>query len=219
MASSSTEMSKDQPSARRPGLRKSDSSTSARSILRVSKSATKQVSPVPSDASVKWNEENVKSTLHPEDKDYGLMKVNEPKTPFIHDATKEQGPVSAQVLAQRMEACSSETLDAARAQREEEAKMSEAEREHQQEFERKRKMHYDEFFAVKEAREKMKKGESEEQAEDEVDREEAKKMLKAQAEEAKEEAAEARAEAEAAARAAAAAAAKAAESDKKPSGS
>uniref|UniRef100_A0A131YXH9 Protein phosphatase inhibitor 2 n=1 Tax=Rhipicephalus appendiculatus TaxID=34631 RepID=A0A131YXH9_RHIAP len=184
-------MSKDQPSAMRPGLRKSDSSTSARSILRSSKGASKPASPVSSNVAVKWNEENVKRTLHPQGKDYGLMKVNEPKTPFIYDEAKS--PVSAHVLAQRIEARRSETLDAARAQREDAANMSEAERERQLEFERKRKMHYDEFFAVKEAREKMKKGESEEQAEDEVAQEEAKKLAEAQEEEAKEKAAQAKA--------------------------
>ncbi|KAL1485884.1 hypothetical protein MTO96_031692 [Rhipicephalus appendiculatus] len=126
-------------------------------------------------------------------------------------------PVSARVVSQRTEACRSETPGAARAQFEDDAKMTDADIERQLDFERKRQMHYDEFFAVKEAREKMKKGESAQQAEDEVDKEEAKKLAKAQAEEAKEEAAEARAESAAAARAAAAAkaASKAAESEKK----
>lgn len=210
MASGSTEMSKGQPSTKRSGLQKSDSSTSARSILRVPKGASKPVIPVPPDAAVKWNEENVKSTFHPQDKDYGLMKVNEPKTPYCYDTTTEKSPVSAQDLAQRMETCRSGTLDAARAQRADDASMSEAERERHLEFERKRKMHYDEFFAVKEAREKMKMGESEEQAEDEVDQQEAKKEVQAQKEEAKEEAAEAKAEAAAEAEAARAAAARAA---------
>ncbi|XP_037275965.2 protein phosphatase inhibitor 2 [Rhipicephalus microplus] len=221
MTSSSTEISKDHPSTGRPGLRKSDSSTNARSILRSPKGGSKQTSPVSSNVSVKWNEESVKRTLHPRDKDYGLMKVSEPKTPFIYDEAKKKSPVSAEVLAQRIEALHSQTLNAARAQRENDANMSEAGRERQLEFEKKRKVHYDEFFAIKEAREKVKKGECEEQAEDEVAQEEAEKLAKAQEEEAKQKTAEARAKAGAAAmaRAVAAAAAKAAstvaESDKK----
>ncbi|KAH8027446.1 hypothetical protein HPB51_005593 [Rhipicephalus microplus] len=199
MASSSTEISKDHPSTGRPGLRKSDSSTNARSILRSPKGGSKQTSPVSSNVSVKWNEESVKRTLHPRDKDYGLMKVSEPKTPFIYEEAKKKSPVSAEVLAQRIEALHNQTLNAAQAQHENDANISEAGR----------------------AREKVKKGECEEQAEDEVAQEEAEKLAKAQEEEAKQKTAEARAKAGAAAmaRAVAAAAAKAAstvaESDKK----
>ncbi|KAL3225341.1 hypothetical protein MRX96_025876 [Rhipicephalus microplus] len=212
MARSSTELSKDQPSAWRPGLGKSDSSTNARSILRSTQNGSKQTSPVSSNVSVKWNEESIRRTLHPPDKDYGLMKVSEPKTPFIYDEAKTKSPVSAEVLAQRIKALHFQTLDAARAQRKNDANMSEAGRERQLEFEKKRKMHYDEFFAIKEAQETVKKGQSEEQAEGEVAQEEAEMLAKAQEEEATEKAAEARAKAGAAAiaRAVAAAAAKAA---------
>ncbi|KAL3200087.1 hypothetical protein MRX96_001293 [Rhipicephalus microplus] len=203
MASHSTEMSKDQSSPTRPALKKSDSSTSTRSILRSSKRATKPAAPASSHEAVKWNEENVKSTLHPQDKDYGLVKVSEPKTPYIYNATKEKWPRQRPGLGAKKPAAS-QTPDAARAQREEDAKMSAAERERQLEFERKRKIHYDEFLAVKKVQDKIKKGECEEKAEDEVDQEETKKQAEAQVEEAKAEAAVAEAEAAAAAKAASA---------------
>ncbi|XP_050023666.1 uncharacterized protein [Dermacentor andersoni] len=167
MASGGPGSSKDQPPAKRSALKRTDSTTSGKSILRAHKGSAKSVLQASPDAAVKWNEENVKKTFHPKDKDYGMMKVAEPKTPYSYDMTKEQSSVDAHVLAQRIESCRNETLKAIRIKREDEENMTEAQKERQHDFEKKRKMHYNEFQAAREARERMKKEEEEEEDEDE----------------------------------------------------
>ncbi|XP_077548462.1 putative protein phosphatase inhibitor 2-like protein 1 [Haemaphysalis longicornis] len=136
--------------------RSSESRMSTHSILKVGKKTTKPASAAHAD--VNWNEENIKETFHPEGKDYGNIPVDEPKTPFNYDMSQNQGPVSADVLAQRIEAARQNIPHAIKIKREEDHYMTAKEKEHQLEFEKKRKMHYNEFELVKQARERHKLG-------------------------------------------------------------
>lgn len=97
----------------------------------------------------RFDEMNILETFHPANKDYGHMKVDEPKTPYSEPADGDLQPtdeVDANLLAAKLAAsmnkppkCTEEPC--------EEDDMDEPEevRQRRLEFEKKRKMHYNEF--------------------------------------------------------------------------
>jgi len=134
-----------------------------------------------------FDESNILATLHPPDKDYGFMKIDEPKTPYEYASGAEEdedtpvdessgncagnSALDANVLAERI---ASQGHKGPRPRRSSEPSADEEdlqlltpeERENRNKFEQKRKAHYNEFYAVKMARQLV---DSDDESEKETD--------------------------------------------------
>ncbi|XP_060557111.1 protein phosphatase inhibitor 2-like isoform X2 [Ruditapes philippinarum] len=144
----------------------------------------------PRNKEMTWDEMNIIATHHPPDKDYGHMKIDEPPTPYskcsdLEDEDDEttgerRGSVSdktkldAKSLSSRLE-----DIEAPTRQRrvsteeddssdEEDEELTEEDREHRKKFEQKRKIHYNEFQAVKLAKQLMEEEDDDDDEEDET---------------------------------------------------
>ncbi|XP_018655025.1 putative protein phosphatase inhibitor 2 (ipp-2) [Schistosoma mansoni] len=123
---------------------------------KVSKSILKKSSDQGPQKSFQWDESNILATYHPADKTYGHMKIEEPKTPYVFDSedgsATNTGPLfTPEDLAARLSAASKDPdqqLPSA-------TKLDQEEDEHQRKFREKRKQHYNEFLAVKLAKESL----------------------------------------------------------------
>ncbi|NWX19195.1 IPP2 inhibitor, partial [Aegotheles bennettii] len=139
--------------------------------------------------SQKWDEMNIIATYHPPGKDYGLMKIDEPSTPYhsmvgeddedaVSDSESNE-PLKADVLSKKLAAAAEGKGPKIIAQQEESSEEEEEdeeltpeEREKKKQFEMKRKMHYNEGRNIKLARQLIAKELHGEEEDDEDEDEE-----------------------------------------------
>ncbi|PSN42679.1 hypothetical protein C0J52_06951 [Blattella germanica] len=115
-----------------------------------SKSPNASSSTTTTKANTTWDEMNIISTLHPADKDYGFMKVDEPPTPYNYEyePDKEQG-VNPALLTQKLQQSSNTPVKKEMVQEDSDEDLTPEARENKQKFQSKRKSHYNEFCVAK----------------------------------------------------------------------
>ncbi|XP_055364269.1 protein phosphatase inhibitor 2 isoform X2 [Betta splendens] len=120
--------------------------------------------------SQKWDEMNILATYHPADKDYGLMKIDEPSTPYnrmvgededegaLSDSDGHSGLAADDLASKLVEAEGSdprfmkEEEEEEESSEEEEEELSPEEQAKKKHFQMMRKMHYNEGLNIKLAR-------------------------------------------------------------------
>uniref|UniRef100_A0A663DYV5 Protein phosphatase 1 regulatory inhibitor subunit 2 n=1 Tax=Aquila chrysaetos chrysaetos TaxID=223781 RepID=A0A663DYV5_AQUCH len=139
--------------------------------------------------SQKWDEMNIIATYHPAGKDYGLMKIDEPSTPYhsmvgdddedaVSDSESNE-PLKADVLSKKLAAAAEgkgpkiiAKQEESSEEEEEDEELTPEEREKKKQFEMKRKMHYNEGRNIKLARQLIAKELHGEEEDDEDEDEE-----------------------------------------------
>lgn len=124
--------------------------------------------------SAKFDELNVLQTYHPPNKDYGHMRVDEPKTPYNYLDPKlaEQDELDANLLTEKLkvaqETARRASIHAEESDEDDDVPETDEERSKRLEFEKRRKLHYNEASAIKLARKLI-----EEEIEEHIDVDEA----------------------------------------------
>ncbi|OXU18460.1 hypothetical protein TSAR_003728 [Trichomalopsis sarcophagae] len=134
----------------------------SKGILKTSSSFDNQETPSRATKETKWDEMNIIATLHPADKDYGHMKIEEPKTPYNFEGAKNDDHLDSSAVASKLEKNIKPKIFEESSEEEEDEETPE-EKERRKAFEAKRKGHYREWEAVQLARKKLLEEEDEEE--------------------------------------------------------
>nr|XP_035936708.1 protein phosphatase inhibitor 2 isoform X1 [Halichoerus grypus] len=163
------------------GILKNKSSTTS-SVVASDEQPGRSVDEELSKKSQKWDEMNILATYHPADKDYGLMKIDEPSTPYHsmvgddEDALSDSETTEAltpDILAKKLAAAEgSEPKYRVHEQESSEDEDSDLSPEEQgkkkRQFEMKRKLHYNEGLNIKLARQLISKDLHEDEEDEEM---------------------------------------------------
>lgn len=139
----------------------------SKGILKTSSSFDRQETPSTSKKpkGTQWDEMNIIATLHPADKDYGHMKIDEPKTPYSYEGADKK--LDADLLSERLKAGAKELPRIMQSESDSDEEVeTEEQKEQRKIFEKKRKEHYNEFLAMKLARKLLEEEEEDEENDD-----------------------------------------------------